>query len=79
MVLVGLPMKPLRGLSSAHPEIQFIFLFDRKYSKEVIFGENIDTGDLVAPYPTPCFVVLSGSNSGSSLLEKDKTRSFPEY
>ena len=31
----------LKRISSAHPEVDFIFLFDRKYSKEVIFGENV--------------------------------------
>jgi glycosyltransferase involved in cell wall biosynthesis len=31
----------LKRISRAHPEVEFIFLFDRKYSKEVIFGENV--------------------------------------
>ena len=31
----------LKRITRSHPEVQFLFLFDRKYSKEVIFGENI--------------------------------------
>ena len=31
----------LKRIVIAHPEIQFIFLFDRKYNKEVIFADNV--------------------------------------
>ena len=31
----------LKRISLWHPEIHFIFLFDRKYSKEVVFGDNV--------------------------------------
>jgi len=31
----------LKRITAAHPEVDFIFLFDRKYSKEVVFGENV--------------------------------------
>jgi glycosyltransferase involved in cell wall biosynthesis len=31
----------LKRIVIAHPEIQFIFLFDRRYNKEVIFAENV--------------------------------------
>ncbi|MGM0475340.1 MAG: glycosyltransferase family 4 protein [Bacteroidota bacterium] len=31
----------LKRITGDHPDVQFIFLFDRKYSKEVIFHENI--------------------------------------
>jgi len=31
----------LKRITLSHPEIHFIFLFDRKYSKEVVFGENV--------------------------------------
>ncbi|MDF1574935.1 MAG: glycosyltransferase family 1 protein [Bacteroidales bacterium] len=31
----------LKRITRAHPEVEFIFLFDRRYSKEVIFGENV--------------------------------------
>lgn len=31
----------LKRITRLHPEIQFQFLFDRKYNKEVIFGENV--------------------------------------
>ena len=31
----------LKRITKAHPEVDFIFLFDRRYSKEVIFEENV--------------------------------------
>lgn len=31
----------LKRIVVAHPEVRFIFLFDRKYSREVIFAENV--------------------------------------
>jgi glycosyltransferase involved in cell wall biosynthesis len=31
----------LKRITVAHPEVDFIFLFDRKYSPEVVFGENV--------------------------------------
>lgn len=31
----------LKRITTAHPEVDFIFLFDRKFSKEVVFGENV--------------------------------------
>ncbi len=31
----------LKRITTAHPEVDFIFLFDRKYSQKVIFGENV--------------------------------------
>jgi len=31
----------LKRIVRAHPEVHFIFLFDRKYNKEVIFAENV--------------------------------------
>jgi len=31
----------LRRIVAQHPECQFYFLFDRKYSPEVVFGENV--------------------------------------
>ena len=31
----------LKRITGDHPDVQFIFLFDRKYNKEVIFHENI--------------------------------------
>lgn len=34
-------LETLKRITGDHPDIHFIFLFDRKYSKEVIFNENI--------------------------------------
>ncbi len=31
----------LKRITTTHPEVDFVFLFDRKYSKEVVFGENV--------------------------------------
>jgi glycosyltransferase involved in cell wall biosynthesis len=31
----------LKRITLAYPEVDFIFLFDRKYSKEVVFGDNV--------------------------------------
>jgi glycosyltransferase involved in cell wall biosynthesis len=31
----------LKRITIAHPEVNFIFLFDRKYNQKVIFGENV--------------------------------------
>jgi glycosyltransferase involved in cell wall biosynthesis len=31
----------LKRITTAHPEVDFIFLFDRKFSSEVVFGENV--------------------------------------
>ena len=31
----------LKRITSAHPEVDFVFLFDRPYAEEFIFGENI--------------------------------------
>jgi len=31
----------LKRITRSHPEVRFIFLFDRRYSNEVIFGENV--------------------------------------
>lgn len=31
----------LKRITLAHPEVRFLFLFDRKYSREVIFADNV--------------------------------------
>ena len=31
----------LKRITQSHPETHFIFLFDRKFSNEVVFGENV--------------------------------------
>ncbi len=31
----------LKRITRAHPEVEFIFLFDRKFSQEFIFGDNV--------------------------------------
>jgi glycosyltransferase involved in cell wall biosynthesis len=43
----------LKRIVISHPEIQFIFLFDRKYNKEVIFAENVSPVVLGPPTRHP--------------------------
>lgn len=43
----------LRRITSAHPETDFVFLFDRKYSKEVVFGDNVSPVVLGPPTRHP--------------------------
>jgi len=43
----------LKRVTRAHPEVRFLFLFDRQYSKEVIFGENITPVVLQPPTRHP--------------------------
>ncbi len=31
----------LKRITNSHPEVDFVFLFDRKYSKEVVFRDNV--------------------------------------
>jgi len=43
----------LKRITTAHPEVDFIFLFDRKYSNEVVFGENVSPVVLGPPTRHP--------------------------
>jgi glycosyltransferase involved in cell wall biosynthesis len=43
----------LKRIVRAHPEIDFVFLFDRKYNKEVIFAENVQAVILGPPTRHP--------------------------
>jgi len=43
----------LKRITAAHPEVDFIFLFDRKYSNEVVFGENVSPVVLGPPTRHP--------------------------
>jgi glycosyltransferase involved in cell wall biosynthesis len=40
----------LKRIVHAHPEIRFLFLFDRKFSREVVFAENVTP--VVVGFPT---------------------------
>jgi glycosyltransferase involved in cell wall biosynthesis len=48
----------LKRLALSHPEIHFLFLFDRKYSREVIFGENVTPVVLWPPTRHPVLWTL---------------------
>lgn len=43
----------LKRITRAHPEVDFIFLFDQKYSSEVVFGENVTPVVLSPPARHP--------------------------
>ena len=43
----------LKRITISHPEIHFIFLFDRKFSKEVVFGDNVSPVILGPPTRHP--------------------------
>jgi len=43
----------LKRICRAHPEVDFIFLFDRKFSNEVVFGENVSPVILGPPTRHP--------------------------
>jgi glycosyltransferase involved in cell wall biosynthesis len=43
----------LKRITRSHPEVRFSFLFDRKYSDEVIFGENVTPHVLGPPTRHP--------------------------
>ena len=43
----------LKRITLAHPETHFLFLFDRKYSKEVVFGKNVTPVVLKPPTRHP--------------------------
>jgi len=43
----------LKRICRSHPEVDFIFLFDRKYSNEAVFGENVNPVVLGPPTRHP--------------------------
>jgi len=43
----------LKRITRAHPEVDFVFLFDRKYSREVVFGDNVSPVILGPPTRHP--------------------------
>ena len=43
----------LKRITLAHPEVDFYFLFDRKYSNEVVFGKNVTPVILSPPTRHP--------------------------
>ena len=43
----------LKRMVEQHPEDQFLFLFDRPYDKQFVFGENVETRVLFPPARHP--------------------------
>ena len=48
----------LKRITLAHPEAHFLFLVVRKYSKEVVFGDNVTPVVLRPPHHNPMLFVL---------------------
>ena len=48
----------LRRMVKAHPEHEFIFLFDRAYDEKFIFADNVRAIKLFPPARHPFFMVL---------------------
>lgn len=66
----------LRRITQAHPEIEFIFLFDRKFSKEFIFSDNITPIVVWPPTRHPLLSYIWFQISVKSLLNKLKPDLF---
>jgi len=66
----------LKRITQEHPEIEFIFLFDRPYSDEFIFGKNITPIVLFPPARHPFLYVIYYQWSVKKLLNKLKPDLF---
>lgn len=66
----------LKRITSDHPDYQFIFLFDRKYSKEVVFGENVTPVVLRPPTRHPVLWYYWFECRVSSFLRRTKPDLF---
>jgi glycosyltransferase involved in cell wall biosynthesis len=66
----------LKRVVRSHPEVQFQFLFDRKYSKEVIFGENVTPVILWPPTRHPLLWYIWFECRVASFLKKNKPDLF---
>ncbi len=66
----------LKRIVLSHPGIQFIFLFDRKYNKEVIFAENVRPVVLGPPTRHPVLWFLWFEFRVRAFLRKNKPDLF---
>ena len=66
----------LKRVTQMHPEVQFLFLFDRKYSKDVIFGENVTPVVLFPPTRHPLLWYLWFECRVARLLRRRKPDLF---
>ncbi len=66
----------LNRIVSEHPEHEFIFLFDRKYNKEFIFGDNVKGNVLYPSVRTPLLNYIWYQISVKRYLAKTKPDLF---
>jgi glycosyltransferase involved in cell wall biosynthesis len=66
----------LKRITLSHPEIHFIFLFDRKYKNEVVFGDNVTPVILRPPTRHPFLWYLWFEWRITSYLKRTKPNLF---
>jgi glycosyltransferase involved in cell wall biosynthesis len=66
----------LKRVTRMHPDVRFIFLFDRKFSSEVIFGENVSPVVLRPPTRHPLLWYLWFECRVARLLRRRKPDLF---
>jgi glycosyltransferase involved in cell wall biosynthesis len=66
----------LKRVTRMHPDVRFIFLFDRKFSNEVIFGENVTPVVLWPPTRHPLLWYLWFECRVARLLRRRKPDLF---
>ncbi len=72
----GFAYQTLKRITQVHPEVKFIFLFDRKFSKEFIFSDNITPIVVWPPTRHPVLYYIWFQISVKSLLNKLKPNLF---
>ena len=71
-----LAYQTLKRITQAHPEVEFIFLFDRKFNSEFIFSDNITPVVIWPPTRHPFLWYIWFQISVKSLLNKLKPDLF---
>jgi len=66
----------LKRITRSHPEVRFLFIFDRKYSREVIFGDNIAPVVIGPPARHPALWYIWIERRISRYLKKTKPDLF---
>jgi glycosyltransferase involved in cell wall biosynthesis len=69
-------METLKRITRSHPEHEFIFIFDRPYSKEFIFSDNITPVVVAPPARHPVLFYLWFEYSIPYILRKYKASLF---
>ena len=66
----------LKRITLAHPEVRFLFLFDRKFSKEVVFADNVTPVILRPPTRHPVLWYMWFEWRVNAFLNKHKPDLF---